>query len=204
MRQPNRLDRWLSRPGPAQLYALIVLVAAAAAVHALVRVHRDRMSLTTGRAEWIWYTGRVPEPQPLRFWATRDFELPRKPDRALAKVFVDREHVLYVNGTRAGGRTQRPGDPLAVYEVAPLLVAGTNRIAIEAASPTGIGGALLSLDIDSFGRNALVTDGDWRVDLDASARDGGGRYRPVVWGRPPQYPWGYPRMPRPNELAGNP
>ena len=191
----------LSRPGPAFLFALLVLVLAAAAARALVRAHADRMSLATGRAAWLWYTSRLPEPRPLRFWATRDFELPVKPGRALAKVFVDREHVLYVNGVRAGGASQRPGDPLALYEVAALLSAGPNRVALEAASPTGIGGVLFALDVESFGRDALVTDAGWRVDLDPAAVSRGGRYRPVVWGRPPQYPWGYPRMPRPNELA---
>jgi hypothetical protein len=200
MRQQNRLDAWLSRPGPALLYVLVLLVAAASAARALVRAHEDRMRLATGPAAFLWYTGRVPEPRPLRFWATRDFELPRAPQRALAKVFVDREHVLYVNGVRAGSGTQRPGDPLALYEVAPLLSAGRNRVAIDAGSPTGIGGVLFSLDVDGFGRDALVTDGGWRVDLDPSALVEGGRYRPIVWGRPPQHPWGYPRMPRPNEL----
>jgi hypothetical protein len=202
MRQQIRIDAWLSRPGPAFLYVLVLLVVAAAALRALVRAHEDRIQLSTGPAAFLWYTGRVPEPRPLRFWATRDFELPRAPDRALAKVFVDREHVLYVNGVRAGAGSQRPGDPLALYHVASLLEAGRNRIAIEASSPTGIGGVLLSLDVDGFGRDAVVTDAGWRVDLDRSALGSleGGRYRPIVWGRPPQYPWGYPRMPRPNEL----
>jgi hypothetical protein len=210
VRQPSRfgavpsrggLDAALSRPGPALFFALVVLVVAAAALHALVRAHEDRMQLATGTAAFLWYTGRVPEPRPLRFWATRDFELPRKPDRALAKVFVDRTHVLYVNGVLAGRGTRRPGDPLALYEVAPLLAAGRNRVALEAGSPTGIGAVLFSLDVEGFGRDALVTDGSWRVDLDPSALADGGRYRPIVWGKPPQYPWGYPRMPRPNELG---
>jgi hypothetical protein len=204
VRQQSRLDAVLSRPGPALLFALVLLVVAAAAARELLRVHTDRMNLSTGRAEWIWYTSRMPEPRPLRFWATRDFELPKQPDRALVKVFVDREHVLYVNGARAGGASQRPGDPLVLYEVAPMLNAGRNRIALEAASPTGIGGVLLSLDLEGYGRDALVTDAGWRVDLEPSALAEGGRYRPLVWGRPPQHPWGYPRMPRPNELGGLP
>jgi hypothetical protein len=158
------------------------------------------MYLATGPAEWIWYTGSMPVQGPLRFWATRDFELPERPGRATAKVFVDREHVLFVNGARAGGGTQRPGDPLALYEVAPLLHEGANRLTIEAASPTGIGGVLFSLDIENFGRDALVSDGGWRVELTHPAGSRDGRYRPVVWGRPPQYPWGYPRMPRPEEI----
>ncbi len=180
----------------------MLLVTASAAAWSLYRAHTDRMHLRTGRAAWIWYSGRVPEPRPLRFYATRGFTLPEKPGRALAKVFVDREHVLYVNGVRAGAASQDPGDPLALYEIAPLLAAGPNRLVVEASSPTGIGGVLLSLDVENFGRDALVTDAAWRVDLDPAALERGGRYRPVVWGRPPQDPWGYPRMPRPNELSG--
>jgi len=194
----------LSRPGPAFFYWLLLLVVAAAAAIELVRAHQDRMHLATGRAAWIWYPSYSPEPRPLRFWATRDFDLPRKPGRALAKVFVDREHVLFVNGQRVGGGAQQTGDPLALYEIADLLVEGRNRVAVEAASSTGIGGVLLALDIEGFGRDALVTDGSWRVDLAPSALAEGGRYRPVVWGKPPQHPWGYPRMPRPNELLAGP
>jgi hypothetical protein len=112
---------------------------------------------------------------------------------------VDREHVLYVNGARAGAGVQRPGDALALYDLSPLLRPGVNRIAIEAGSPTGVGGILFSLDLDGLGRDALVSDGHWRVDLSADALAAGGRYGPVVWGSPPQYPWGYPAMPKPGD-----
>ncbi|MFY9552520.1 MAG: hypothetical protein WAU32_15345 [Thermoanaerobaculia bacterium] len=190
----------LSRPAWAWLYAIVLTVLAAAAVRALIRAHEDRMRLSTGRAEWIWYTKHVPEPRPLAFVATRDFELVKAPERALAKLFVDRDHVLYVNGSRAGSGSQRPGDSLALYEVAPLLKPGINRVAIAAASPTGIGGILFSLDVFGMGRNAVVSDDRWRVDLTPEAVASGARYRPAVWGRPPQYPWRYPRMPEPREL----
>lgn len=159
------------------------------------------MALSTGAAEWIWYSHGPREPRPVRFFATREFVLPAMPVRATAKLLVDREHVLYVNGVRAGGAAQRPGDPLRLYPIAALLHPGVNRVAIEAASSTGVGGILFSLDLDAFGRNAVVTDRLWRVDLSPGAVATGGRYQPVVWGRPPQYPWGYPRMPRPAELA---
>ena len=191
-----------ARPGAAWLYVLAVAVVGAAAARALVRAHADRMHGATGRAEWIWYTNRLPQPSPIRFFATRAFELPDKPDRALVKLFVDEEHVLWVNGKRAGAGRQRAGDPLALYDIAPLLAAGPNRLTVEAASPTGIGGILLSVDVQGFGRDALVSDGAWRVDTSREAIAGPGRYRPVVWGRPPQYPWGFPRMPRPEEIEG--
>jgi len=202
LRQETSDARLLSRPAPSVLYALAVLVAGAAALVSLARAHTDRLSSHTGAAEWIWYTSRLPRPQPLEFYATRDVVLPERPARATAKLFVDRAHVLWVNGRRAGEGTQRPGDPLAVYGLEDFLKPGANRIAVGASHPTGAGGILFSLDVSGHGRNALVSDGDWRVDLDPAAIRSGGRYLPMVWGRPPQYPWGYPRMPRPNELNG--
>jgi hypothetical protein len=200
LRQETPDASWFARPAPAALYALAFLVAGAAALVSLSRAHGDRLSSHTGSAEWIWYTSRLPKPLALRFYATREVVLRERPARALAKLFVDREHVLWVNGRRAGAGTQRTGDPLAVYRIESLLVPGPNRIAVEAAHPTGAGGILFSLDVAGFGRDALVSDGEWRVDLDPAAITNGGRYRPMVWGRPPQYPWGYPRMPRPNEV----
>jgi hypothetical protein len=200
LRQETLPSARLAQPAAAWLAAIAGGVLAAAALLALIRAHEDRMHLSTGRAEWIWYTSRVPEPHPITFVATRDFDLPRAPERALVKLFVDRAHVLYVNGARAGSGTQRPGDPLAIYQVAPLLKPGINRVAIEAESPTGIGGLLFSLDVHLSGRDAVVSDGRWRVDLAREAVEVGARYRPAVWGSPPQYPWGYPRMPEPREL----
>jgi hypothetical protein len=198
---PSGASRMLERPSAAALYALAVVLSGAAAALAVVRAHEDRMALRTGAAEWIWYSRGPREPRPVRFFATREILLSAAPARATAKLIVDREHVLYVNGARAGSATQRPGDPLRLYPIAALLHPGVNRIAIEAASPTGVGGILFSLDLDGFGRDAVVTDSLWRVDLSRDAVATGARYRPIVWGRPPQHPWGYPRLPRPNELS---
>jgi hypothetical protein len=197
---PSGGPRILERPSAAVLYALAVVISGAAAVLAVGRAHEDRMALRTGAAEWIWYSYGPQEPRPVRFFATREIVLPTAPARATAKLLVDPEHVLYVNGLRVGGATRHSGDPLRLYAIAALLHPGVNRIAIEAASPTGVGGILFSLDLDGFGRDAVVTDGLWRVDLSRESLATGARYRPVVWGRPPQYPWGYPRMPRPNEM----
>ncbi|HEY3202988.1 MAG TPA: hypothetical protein VGL03_04940 [Thermoanaerobaculia bacterium] len=190
----------MARPIAAYLFLLATLVVGSAALNALYRAHADRMKLETGQAEWIWYTRQISEPRPLHFYATGGFELDSAPTRALAKVFVDRSHVLYVNGARVGSGVQKPGHPLALYDLSRLLRAGSNRIAIEAASPTGIGGILFALDLEGFGRDAFVSNGLWRVDLERSAIASGARFRAQVWGRPPQYPWGYPRMPRPNEV----
>jgi hypothetical protein len=191
----------LARPAAAALYAIATLVCAAAAIAAVLAAHADRLALETGGAQWIWYSEGPIRPAPLRFFATRELDLPEAPVKATAKVFVDREHALFVNGAAVGAGLQRPGDPLRVYRLTPFLKAGINRIVIEASSPTGVGGILFSLDLDGFGRDAVVSDRLWRVDLSPEARTAGGRYRPMVWGRPPLEPWGYPRMPRPEELA---
>ena len=130
---------------------------------------------------------------PLRFYAVREFMLRAVPSRATARIFVDREYVLSVNGQRGGAGGQSPGDSLAVYEVARFLRPGLNRVVIEASSPTGIGGILFAMDVAGA---PLVSDGRWRVDRDPPALTGQARYRPVVWGSPPMYPWGYPRQRR--------
>jgi len=189
---PSRSRSFWSRPAPAALFAIAVALIGSATARVLYRAHAGRSLLSTGRAEWIWYSSRVPKPVSLRFYAAREFTLTGSPAGATARVFVDREHILYVNGQRAGAGTQRPGDPLAVYEVARFLHSGANRIAIEAASSTGIGGILFWMDGAGPAGELLVSDGRWRVDRDAAALMGGARYRPMVWGRPPQYPWGYP------------
>ena len=188
-----------ARPGFALLYTLALAIAAAGAIRGTLRAHADRELSRTGNARWIWYTREIKEPAPISFVATRDVVLDTTPVRATAKVFADRWHVLWVNGRRVGSGRQRPGATLALYEIAPLLFRGANRIAIEAGSETGAGGLLFSLDLSGSGRNAVVSDVRWRVDPSRDAIRSGGRYRPAVWGRPPMYPWGWPRLPRPNE-----
>lgn len=197
--RPDRDSPW-SRPSFAWLYALVTLIAAAAAVRATLQAHTEREYSRIGSARWIWYSRDVREPRQLVFVATRDFVLEITPHRATAKVFGDAWHVLWVNGRRVGAARQHPGDPLALYEVAEYLRHGVNRVAIESGSETGVGGLLFSLDISDRGRDVVVSDGKWRVDSSREAIFSGGRYRAEVWGSPPMYPWGWPRLPRPNEL----
>ena len=71
---------------------------------------------------------------------------------------------------------------------------GVNRIAIEASSPYGnrrhpvFAWIWTPMGATPSSRTRL-----WRVDFSDGAVTAGGRYRPTVWGRPPQYPWGYPQ-----------
>ena len=190
-----------SRPAVAWLYALAVLIAGVAAVRSLLGAHAEREYSRTGSAKWIWYSRDVRQPREIAFVATRDVVLGRKPARATAKLFADQWHVLWINGQKVGGARHKPGDPLSLYQVGRFLGPGANRIAIEAGSETGIGGVLFSLDLSDWGRDAVVSDGRWRVDPSRDAIASGGRFRPDVWGSPPMYPWGWPRLPRPEEMA---
>ncbi len=178
--------------------AVALAIAASAAFTALWRARQDRRYLFTGAASWIWYTRQIPEPAPLRFRAWKDFRLGGGPPAsAPARLFGDREWALEVNGQRAGSGVQSPGDALAVFELASVLKTGGNRVLIEAASPNGVGGLLFWMDLG--GGRVLVSDATWRVErLPAGAE---GPQPAAVWGRPPLYPWGYPRLPGRGELT---
>ena len=163
-----------------------------AAALALVRACRDRAFLATGDARWIWCTHDIRQPSPVRFSATRDFVLGKPPGRAVAKLFGDRRWQFFVNGARVGAGEQRPGDRLQVFDVTSFLRRGANRVSIQVESPSGAGGILFSLD-PGGGQRAVVSDATWRIES-AEGAAGVGPHA-VLWGRPPMYPWGYPRLP---------
>lgn len=160
----------------------------ASGVGAWRRAAADRANLATGDARWIWLRLDFPETQPLHFRAWREFRLDAKPASAAAKLFADPRGSLTINSTRFPFLEQRPGSALRVIDAAPALVAGLNRVTIEAETPTGAGGILFCLDLP--GGKSIVSDSSWRV----APIDGSGKETPAaVWGRPPMYPWGYPR-----------
>ncbi len=171
-----------------------------------LRSRRNAARLPTGDAAWIWAPlGRTVEP--LAFYAARDFDLAAVPARARLLAAADEEYVLYLNGRRVGsggagsaGAGERPG--LDAYEVAPLLVPGANRLAVELRSGRGAGGFLARL-ADGSGKTLAETDGSWRivrryrpglvrgwVPLDGPAATE--REAAAVWSRPPAGRWGAP------------
>jgi hypothetical protein len=62
---------------------------------------------------------------------------------------------------------------------------------IEAESPTGAGGILFHLDLP--GAERVDSDATWRVSPSEAELARGAGTPAAVWGRPPMYPWGYPR-----------
>ena len=181
----------LSRPLPAALFLLAALVLAAAVILAWTRAARDRANLITDGAGWIWFTLDIGERRPIHFYASRRFRLSGVPRTARAKLFVDPRGALSINGRRFPSVEQRPGSFLAVLEVAPVLVEGENRVVIEAESPSGAGGILFCLDLP--GGQRLVSDSSWRVALSEPPATQEDRAA-GTWGRPPMYPWGYPKI----------
>jgi hypothetical protein len=192
---PSKAPSIWSRPASAALFVLAATLAASSAALTLWRRHEDRLHRVTGRAEWIWYARAGRKPSPLRFYATRDVELGAAPRRAEARFFVDPEYVLYVDGRRVGAGARRPGDALAVVDLTTSLHPGSNRIAVEASSADGVGGILFSVAGEGLDSDAFASSARWSVSLDPAAITQGGGRPAIVWGSPPQYPWGYPRLP---------
>ena len=180
---------------PRALLAIALLIAAAAAAVGFARRLEDRRHLHTGAAAWIWYARAGAKPRPIHFYAFREWDLAAAPRRARALVFADPEAVVWINGRRAAELEQRPGDALASVDLAPLLRGGRNRIVFEASSEDGIGGLLFWAEGDGIDSNAIASGPGWRVTRDAGEAESGAGQPAVVWGRPPQSPWGYPELP---------
>lgn len=111
---------------------------------------------------WIWSGDPPRKVEPRAFYATRDFELANVSGSARLEVLGDPEYVVYLNGKRVGSRRTTTADEIDVYQVSPLLRAGTNRIVLELRSSTGSGAATVRLD-DGHGNTVLSADGDWLV-----------------------------------------
>lgn len=151
---------------------------------------------STGPAQWIWAPGERRVSGPRAFYAVRDFELDRPPETATVRVGADETYVLWVNGERVGSGCWRGPGELDRYDVAPLLVAGGNRIAVELGSSRGAGGLLLALAGADADQPLLVSDRSWWI----FERDHPGilqgwlpqeQGEPAIsWGRPPTGRWG--------------
>jgi hypothetical protein len=197
LRQETRPNGSFARSHRA-LAALLAIGAVMIASAAAVAIHRkmeDRRHGWSSRAAWIWYARAGKKPAPLRFWAERDVVLDRVPKRVEAQFLVHPDYALFVNGRRVASGSVRPGDALQALDLAPDLRPGLNRILIEASSPDGVGGILFLAGGPGLDGAAFDSGADWRVALDPTVLEHGGGRPAIVWGRPPQYPWGYPRPP---------
>lgn len=179
--------------------AVLVLVAGRG-VH---RMWARQLSHLTGDAQWMWTTDALERIHAEAGLFVTAFRVEHPSPSALLKVCGDREYVAYLNGTVAGCGWSRPGFRLDLYDVGHLLRVGSNTLAVEARSPSPVGGVLVALDVDGLGSN-IVTSGrsfTFRRALDLTPPRAGELRAPVRWGRPPRFPWAYPQaVSRPRTL----
>lgn len=176
------------------LLAIGVLTLAAAEHWLAPRLAAGR--LPSGSAQWIWAAPDHQGVTPLAFQAARDFHLDTPPGEARLHVLADEEYVAYLNGVRVGGNRYRPGAGLDSYRVAPLLVAGANRLLVEVRSGRRAGGLLVRLAGE--GDLEIVSGRQWRIllrhreiHLDPAKPLEEAR-QPRLWGGPPTGRWRLP------------
>lgn len=146
-------------------------------------------------ARWIWLDGVAKSGSPVAFLAARELELDRQPATARLSIAADETYLLYVNGQLVGSDSYREEAPVDLYEIAPYLEAGTNRLLVELRSGRGAGGLLAELEIGDDGNRVVETGPDWRLfrtfdpELFSAAGSLAGGEAPVVWGEPPEGRW---------------
>ncbi len=117
-------------------------------------------------AAWIW-ASEAPSSAPAPVCAfRRNFDLTAAPMAATVSITADNVYELYVNGTYVGG--DGGVDPvfwrsIERFDVAHLLVPGTNVVAVEARCLGGAAGLLAAVRIDERDgtQRALVTGETW-------------------------------------------
>lgn len=153
----------------------------------------------TRSAAWIWSPGAEAGKAPQTFFAVRDFVLTFPPDEAWLFAQGDEEAHVYLNGEPVLLYRYADNDPLAVVDVAPVLLPGANRIAVELRSAQGMGGLLVSLETKGREQVWVGTDEEWRIvrSLTAETMVAG---TPIVDSQPaevlslpPAGRWGRPR-----------
>lgn len=195
-RPPALHHRWKT------VLAIAVLAVLALAVGArFVPILVARASLPTGEAQWIWKKVGRNSKGPLAFYAVRDFELEKVPDRARLLAVADEEYILSLNGKRVGSGAYRPDGRLDVYEVGPLLRPGGNRLIAELRSGRGAGGFLARLEDAGSGEPLVWSDERWQLFDRYRAGlfrgwlplgKGSGGEPAFCWGYPPTGRWGKP------------
>jgi len=143
------------------LFAILLLLVAVVAAERLHGFGRLR-TLGAPRQLWIWSADPPDLVEPRAFFVARDFDLATVPASARLEVIGDPEYVVYLGGDRIGSGSYEAGQGLDVYEVAPELHPGSNRVVLELRSPIGSGGATLRI-VDAAGRKLVATDDHWHI-----------------------------------------
>ncbi len=150
--------RWQKSAGVALALTAVAVLAQRAEWR---RAGADEVSGGGARA-WIWADTDPRDVRPRAFFAISELELEKVPTGARLEIQGDEEYLLWINGRRAGSGAYESGAALDLYDVASLLRAGSNRVAIELRSATGSGAVTLRLT-GPDGRVLLQTGPGWRI-----------------------------------------
>ncbi len=106
----------------------------------------------SAQPQWIWLSGREESKEPCYF--RRVFELERVPAQVRVTITADNGYTLFVNGTEVGsdsGYAESYWQQAERYEVANLLQAGRNVVAIRGENLGGKAGLLLDIELTEPG-----------------------------------------------------
>jgi len=155
----------------------------------------------------MWCVDDFSTRHPVAALFSRSLELVDAPQSAVVKICGDQQYVLWINGSQVMAGSNRPDFELDTSNVTELLHAGINVISIEARSASSVGGVLFALDIvsgergraqgDPNGDNVVVSGPDWQCRQqwgEGPGVVGESTREPVLWGRPPRHPWGFPPL----------
>lgn len=178
------------------LVVVAVIVGATAFLSFTFSFFSRKFYAPTGRAAWMWVEHLMKSGEPVVFFATRTFELPRNRTFVKIKIAADPQYTLYFNGREVGGARYDDYRTIDVYDVTKLAVEGQNRIVVATRSANGVGGFILAVDCSDLIQNFVVSDRSWRA-YDSWApellrRDLAASSRPLQrLGAPPFGRWNY-------------
>jgi hypothetical protein len=120
----------------------------------------------SARPQWIWLRGREESEEPCYF--RRVFELERVPAQACVTITADNGYTLFVNGIGVGsdsGYAEPYWEQAERYDVAHLLRAGRNVLAIRGENLGGKAGLLLDLELTDPGGDSrhIVSDAEFHA-----------------------------------------
>ncbi|HET7436327.1 MAG TPA: hypothetical protein VFN10_16575 [Thermoanaerobaculia bacterium] len=143
--------------------ALALIFIFVAAFSHLNYIYSHKFFDITGEAKWIWAEHRVSDNVPLGFFAVRDFTLPENRLYTKLKICGDPEYELFVNGRSVAAHRTEGERKLDVYDLAPFVHTGVNRIVVAIRARQGVGGLIASIDIAPEVQNFVVTNREWKI-----------------------------------------
>ena len=153
------------------------------------------------KAAWIWNDKAALRDGALTCYFRREIDLPAKPTAATVLATADNGYDLYVNGSVVGGDTGYDSaywQSIEKYDIAHLLKAGRNVVAIRGANLGGAAGLVAAMRVELAGRPAIevCTDRTWRFSVDSQTGWTSAEFDASSWpaavelGRMGLRPWG--------------